>query len=235
MVLLPYKHMAKVKEREKAIELRVRGVSIADISTKLKVSKSTVSTWCKDIVLSAEAIQNIVSQSESKTTKALLCYTESLRATRQENIIKSKEVGKIKIGTLSDRDIYCIGLGIYWGEGYKKGSQEFGFSNSDVSMVTFYLRWLWVVFGVTKDQLILRVSINALHKSRIEIVEKFWSIHTGIPLSNFTRTSLIKTQSKKVYSNHNQHYGTLRIKVKRGTVMRREVMGAIEALATLDR
>jgi transcriptional regulator with XRE-family HTH domain len=227
MVLLPYKGMSKQKERESAQSFRQKGMSISDIATKLKVSKSTVSTWCKDIVLSEEAIEIITRTSKSKSTTSLLRYTESLRAKRQENILISYEVGKKKVGKLSVRDIYCIGLGLYWGEGYKRGSQEFGFTNSDPRMIVFYLLWLHTVFKVNNIDLIARVSINSAHQSRAEEVEKYWSRTTRIPRSQFTKISFLKSQSKKVYTNTENYYGTLRVKVRRGTTMRREVLGAI--------
>lgn len=223
--------MAKQKEREKAQLERQKGVSISDIAAQLKVSKSTVSTWCKDIALTTEAIEMIVRTSKSKSTTALLNYTESLRAKRQENILLANNIGKQKIGQLSKRDIYCVGLGLYWGEGYKRGSQEFGFTNSDANMIKFYLVWLKTVFKISPVDLIARVSINELHIYRAEEVEKYWSRITKIPSQQFTKMSFIKTQSKKVYANAEQYYGTLRIKVRRGTTMRREVMGAISEIS----
>ena len=88
--------MAKIKEREKALLIRSQGVSISDIARKIGVSKSTISMWCKDIVLSSEAISNISRRSESKSTESLLKYTESLRIKRQINttILKEKEKKK---------------------------------------------------------------------------------------------------------------------------------------------
>jgi len=59
MVLLPYKHKAKVIERKKAQTLRKAGINIKEISHKLKVGSSTVSLRCRDIVLSEPAIQKL--------------------------------------------------------------------------------------------------------------------------------------------------------------------------------
>lgn len=229
MVLLPYKHMAKILEREKAQEMRKSGVSISDIAKKFGVSKSTVSLWCRDIVLTETAIQKIVKDSKNKSTLGILRYTESLRIERQKNVDLDSKKGMNRLNKLSSRDILCIGLGLYWGEGYKKGSQEFGFTNSDPDMVRFYIKWLKVVFNVSSEDLILRISINELHKNRIKEVQKFWTQVTNISISQFTLPSYIKTQSKKVYENSNNHFGTLRIKVRRGTRMRREVLGMIKA------
>ncbi len=227
--------MAKILEREQALALRVEGTSISDIAAQLRVSKSTVSGWCRDIPLSAQAIQEIAKKSNRKSTNALLAYSESLRTERQERIDLSMNQGAKKLGTLSDRDVYCIGLGLYWGEGYKRGTQEFGFTNSDPAMIQFYLSWLSKCFGIRQSDLILRVSINQIHKDRTGEVERYWSDLTGVPRVQFTKTSLIKSRAKKVYSNRNGHYGTLRVKVRRGTERRREILGALRAAGEFAR
>lgn len=223
--------MAKIKERSLAQKLRGQGYSIGDISKKLLVSKSTVSGWCKDIRLSENTLKKIANRSQTKSTLALLRYSEERRNKRIRDTAESIKKGKNFLSTLNKRDIYCIGLGLYWGEGYKTGSQEFGFTNSDPRMIIFYIRWLETVFGISKDRLILRVGINAVHEHRVSEVESYWSKLTAIPKSQFTRSSLIRSKSKKVYKNTNKHMGTLRIKVSKGTALRREVLGAI---ATID-
>ncbi len=221
--------MAKFKEKNEAIKLRNKGWSIGDIAKKIAVRKSTVSMWCRDISLSDRAISEIAKKSKKKSTDALLHYSESVRIQRQLRTQESEHEGKKRLGQLSNRDIYCIGLGLYWGEGYKKGNQEFGFTNSDPQMVLFYLQWLQVVFGIEKCDLILRISINAQHALRVHEVERYWERLLGVSSESFTKVSLIKTMNKKVYNDQN-HMGTLRIKVKRGTSMRREVLGAIRSI-----
>jgi hypothetical protein len=223
--------MAKQYEKDIAQNMRRRGASISHIAKKLKVSKSTVSIWCKDITLSPSQIEHIAQTSKHHATLALLMASEKQRAVRMQNTNLATQKGKESVGTLTKRDIFMVGLGLYWGEGYKKGSQEFGFTNSDSAMILFYIEWLRSVFNIKTEDMILRVSINALHAHRINDVESYWSHLTGIPKTQFTKTSLIKTTSKKVYKNTEEHFGTLRIKVRRGTDLRRQVLGAISALS----
>jgi len=127
----------------------------------------------------------------------LMRYSESLRQQRIAATKISTQKGKDDLGSLSDRDIYCIGLGLYWGEGYKQGSQEFGFTNNDPQMITFYMKWLHVVFGVQTEDVILRVSINQLHVDRISEVETFWARHISVSQSQFTKPSFVHAVSKK--------------------------------------
>lgn len=223
--------MSKPFKKEQALEWRKNGKSISDIATELSVSKSTVSVWCRNVALSEKAIASIAKSGNAKATIALMRYSEEKRSQRQLAERGSAKKGAYRLGLLSDRDVYCIGLGLYWGEGYKTGSQEFGFTNSDPRMVLFYMRWLKVVFCIKKEDTILRISINQTHKHRIKEVEAYWSKLLSIPHSQFTKTSLIKSISKKIYKNEQVHMGTLRIKVRKGTNLRREILGAIAHIA----
>lgn len=223
--------MTKVTSHEKAIELRKRGNSISEIAQKLNVSKSTASHWCKEISLTDKQLVQIAQRSAHNSTLGLLKAAELKRRTRVQATIEAQILGKNDVGKLTKRDVCMVGLGLYWGEGYKKGSQEMGFTNSDPSMICFYIKWLHTCYGIESKDLILRVSINSQHSGRVKVVEEHWAKICEVPLKQFTKTSLIKVHSKKHY-NLSEHFGTLRIKIRRGTQLRRRVLGSISALAT---
>ncbi len=221
--------MAKQKEKFEALRLRNKGLSISAIAKAINVSKSTVSFWCKDISLTTEQIDKIALISKHHATSALLISSEKQRQARQEKIAEVQLKGKNKVGSLSNRDIYMIGLGLYWGEGYKKGNQELGFTNSDPQMIQLYLHWLNTAFAVHKERLIFRISINQSHSTRTDEVMKYWSDLLKVPTAQFTKTSLIKAKaSKQKYTS--KHYGTLRVKVRNGTMLRHEILGSIASL-----
>ena len=142
-------------------------------------------------------------------------------------------IGMRDMAKFSQRDLFVAGLALYWGEGYKGLSNELGFTNSDPAMIVFFLNWLSRIYGIKTDQLILRVSVNASHRHRVREIEKYWSRLAGVPLAQFTMTSLIKTAHKKVYTNKSEHFGTLRVKVRSGTDLRRRILGSIQKLKAL--
>jgi len=222
--------MTKPLLHQKAISLRTHGHSINFIAETLSVSKGTVSHWCKDISLSEKQLDLIARRSKHKATLSLLKASERQRMQRKAAIELATNHGKNDVGHISKRDMHMIGLGLYWGEGYKSGNQELGFTNSDPEMIVFYINWLCTIYKVSKKDLTLRVSINDQHAKRISQVHSYWSKATGIPQSQFTKISLIKNQSKKVYENLNTHFGTLRVKVRRGTEIRRRILGSISAI-----
>ena len=222
--------MTRLNEHEHALILRKQGESISSIAKSLMVSKGTVSYWCKDIVLTDKQIQLISERSKHHATLGLLRASEIQRSKRQHDIELATHEGQKDVAQLSRRDIFMVGLGLYWGEGYKKGNQELGFTNSDPAIIVFYIEWLTRIYGIKKKDLILRVSINIQHTKRVADVERYWSIITKIPNTQFTKISLIKSRTQKTCPNPEIHYGTLRVKVRRGTELRRKILGSISAL-----
>ena len=222
--------MALQQLKEKAHLLRSDGRSIGKIAKTLCISKSTVSYWCRDIVLSKLQLQVLAKRQRKGGALGRLRAAEQKRIHRIERVALDMKQGAQDVGTLSKRDIFILGLALYWGEGYKNGNEECGLTNSDPVILRAFIAWLKHIYSIERKDLIARVSLNEIHQTRIAAIEKHWSRILCIPRAQFTRTSLIKTKVQKIYSNPNQHFGTLRIKVRRGTSLRRRIMGSINAL-----
>lgn len=222
--------MARIQDRENVQALRRRGKSIKEISRDLGLSVSSVSYWCRNVILSSAQIRVLQERQRSAGLRAALKNAEKKRTVRIEKEKELLHLGKSEVGVLNKRELFLVGLALYWGEGYKNGNAELGFTNSSPEMILFILRWLRDIFGVKNESFILRVSVNEVHARRIKEIERFWSEKTVIPLLQFTKTSLIHTKSKKAYANAASHYGTLRVKVRRGTDLRRRILGGIEGL-----
>ena len=218
--------------KEKAFSLRLEGKSIREIALALRISKSTISHWCRDIVLSKNQLSLLAARQQRGGAIGRLRAAESKRADRIKRTAIELRKGAKELGTVSDRDLFILGLALYWGEGYKNGNSECGLTNSDPAIILTFIQWLENVYGVGRGDLIARVSINHIHHDRVSEVEKHWSDIINIPHSQFTSASLIKTSSKKTYADRDRHFGTLRIKVRRGTSLRRRIMGSINALAS---
>lgn len=225
--------MARFKEKIRAIGLRKKGESIGDIARKVNVSKSIVSLWCRDIALSKQQIDNLYSKMREGSFRGRMKFLEKIRKARKEETLLLKNEGIREIGKINKRDILVAGTALYWAEGTKSlNKEQLSISNSDPRMVTWILKWFKEIFDVTQDRFTIQIRINKIHRKRIREVENYWSKLTNIPLSQFTKTILIKVNARKVYSDNN-HYGTVRITVRRGTPLRRKIIGLIEGLAII--
>ena len=223
--------MAKIQEKIKAQELRRKGWSINEIAQKLSVSKSTTSVWCRDISLTPDQIKRLTEKQTSKSYEGRLKGLEKIRQKRLQEITLLRKEGIKEVNKLNKKEFFIAGIAMYWSEGYTAPvNYEVGFTNSDPKMILFMLKWFKRCCKVDHNRFSLRVGINEIHKNRIKKVEKYWSQLTKIPLSQFNKTSLKKAKIQKVYKNYNEHYGTLRIKVRRGTKLRRKIDGWIKGL-----
>ncbi len=79
----------------------------------------------------------------------------------------------------------------------------------------------------------MAAQLNIYPQQNNQKIKKFWSDLTGIPLQNFNK-SFIKPLNKE-YKKNNLYYGTIRIKVLKGTDMRIQTFGWIKkVMSNLD-
>ena len=227
--------MANITKKFRAQKLRQKGWSISEIAGKLEMHKSgSISKWCRDIILTPEQIERLAKKQESGSYKGRMKFLERIRKTRIKETARLRKEGIKEVGKLKKRDLFIGGIAMYWSEGFTSPSgEEVSFCNSDPKMILFMLKWFKEICGVSDDRVAIQIRINKIHKNRIKEVENYWSKLTGIPLSQFTKTILIKTKSKKIYPNYNSHYGTIRITIHQGTQLRRKINGWIEGLMKL--
>lgn len=216
--------MAKYEQRIKARRLRSAGKSIKWIAKYLGVSSGSASLWCRDIELTPKQIKNItiarIASGYAGRMKGAMMHKQR----RLDTIKKYQMAGSKDIGKLSKRELFLFGLGIYAGEGYKH-SKRAGVTNSDPAIIRCMMRWFREICLVSDECFSCEVGINEIHKSRVEIVEKYWSDITAVPLRYFTKTSLKKVVNKKVYPNGKDYFGVLAIRIRKSSDLEYKILG----------
>jgi hypothetical protein len=222
--------MAKSKEKIKAIALRKQGKSIKWIASELEVSPGSVSLWCRDVVLTEDQVSFLEKQGRDPHYGQRLVYAKTQQAKR---IMKTNELmkeGVREVGKLSKRELLLVGTALYWAEGYKKDSQV-GLGSSDPAMMKLYVKWLYDCFGLTKDDLLFRVTFNELHKYREKEIVSYWANVFQLTEDIFQKPFYQKAKWKKLYENPNDYYGVLRIRVRKSTDMLRKIKGYIQGMS----
>lgn len=210
-----------LKLKEKARKLRTTGLSYKEIGEVLKVSKSAARIWSKDIVLKKELKDKLYNKQISIITSGKFGSRER-RKKQVEDIIKfaEKEIG-LPIGFDTFR---LFGAAIYWAEGSK--TKHFAITNSDPKLIVFMVKWIDKVFGINPKE--IKAQLN-IHKEQSEVeIKKYWSKITDIPLLNFGKT-FIKPAGKN-YRKNKLYFGTIRIRILKGTDFRYRLFGWIDAL-----
>lgn len=213
--------------RDRVRAQRKMGASLNELTARFEIPKSTVQYWCRDILLSSSQLKRIA---EKQRTGGMFS-AEMLRKRRISITQQLFQEGISEIGPLSPREFFLVGASLYWAEGYRKGGGEFGFTNSDPKMIKFMIKWLETVCEIPKERICLRVCINAAYEKRYKPIQKFWVKAAKIPLDQFTKPTFIYVKNKKIYATPSKYYGTLRVKISKGTNFRRKLLGWIEGIA----
>lgn len=223
--------MAKSEIRLRARALRRKGVSVRQIAQDLMVAKSSVSWWVRDIPLS-EIQKAKLKFSEMSGKEKGLFKTIQIKRERRRGYVESFNLsGRTRLSKLTISELLVLGVGLYWAEGGKsEKNRRVEFCNSDPRMIKFLILWLELCFKVSKDEFRCIVGINQIHEARDQVVRKYWSEQTGIPLDQFRKTSLKKVTNSKVYENFESHFGTLTVLVTKSTKLYYEIMGLINGL-----
>jgi len=211
--------MARTKDKQKAIELRLKGYSYSQIKDELKISKSTLSPWLKNYPLSKERIEELTSKNERRI--------ENYRKTRQrqkEEILKKIYLEeKSKIFPLSKRDLFIAGLFLYWGEGAKTKDAETSLSNTDPVMAKFFIYWLENSLKINRNK--IKIKLHLYLDMNIEKEIDFWAKTLNIRHFQFNKPYIKNSNKSAITYKNGFNHGTCNITVGNAILIRRILMG----------
>ena len=227
-------NMSKSESRKLVQAFRRLGLSIKEIAAKCGVSASTVSLWCRDIILTEEQVRDLHGKMIDAGHRGRIIGAHMNRQKREESVVDCRKWAMNAINTVEKRDLFMIGIGIYWGEGSKSDRGNLSFVNSDPRMILLICRWLEIFFDVVRADLIPRISVNESHRNRHDQILNYWSNLLELPKSSFRRTIFIHSLQKKVYENRDEYYGLLILRVRKSTIIKRKILALLENIKNAD-
>ncbi|MGW3459024.1 helix-turn-helix domain-containing protein [Streptomyces olivaceoviridis] len=225
---------AKDDLRARARELRLQGWTYDRIEAELGCSRSSVSLWVRDLPRPERR-----RTPEEAAAIARKGWEEKLRI-RDEERQRTKEGAKRSIGGLSTRELFLVGVGLYWAEGGKDKPydrrENVVFVNSDPGMIRVFLAWLDLL-QVERERLRFTVMIH--EHADMGGAERYWADLVGADPSMFNKAALKKHNPKTVRKNTGDGYrGCLVIKVLKGADLYRRIEGSwygiVEAVHEAD-
>ncbi len=217
-----------LKQKLQARALRRKGLSYREILTHVNVSKSTIREWCKDTKLTKRQEKKLLLNRQFGQKKGSLVAAENKRQKRIKRTLEIQNQAKRKLGVISNRDKFLVGIALYVAEGDKSRDGHGGFSNADPRLIKFMIDWLLKFTGIPMIR--IRGAIWLHEELNEKSAKRFWSKLTGIPLDQFHKTYIAKnkTYSKKVRKNIHK-YGVFSIRFSDSDT-HRKIMGWIYAL-----
>lgn len=188
----------KLNEKFKAIELRREGYSYPKIAMSIGVSKSTLSRWLQNIVLTSQQKENLRNNSIS----ALYAHAKIQQRKRSERTKEIMNYGKKEFVALLKNPLFISGLLLYWAEGDKNQQERVKFTNSDQRMILLMMRWFREICNVPENKFRVALHIHNFH-IRHNVVG-YWSKITKIPKTQFHKPYVKETslgQRKNILYN----------------------------------
>lgn len=217
----------KILERNTARALRKNGMSMNEIIEKTGYSKSSVSGWTHDIILTksqrARLSQNGRSMESVERRRKSRLFNESIK--RQLFIDKAKK----DFSDLDQRDLKIIGSMLYWGEGGKTNRATARISNSNPILIKVMMRYFREICGVPNSK--FRASVHTFTHANIEKTINHWVKVSGIPKEHFYKP-YIKQSSASLNKRNTLPFGTLDIYVC-DTKVFLKTMGWIEKISEI--
>lgn len=215
--------------KEKAIQLRKHGFSYNLIAGKLGVSKSTLSSWLKEIPFTPnKEVWNRIKTGPLKSGRIR-------HNKRVKDISRIKKEAKKQLGEITERDLWMLGLGLYLGEG-SKTYEIVRIINSDPKIIKLAISWFKDICKLNNRN--ITVAIHLYPDNDIDKCLTYWSKNINIPLVQFRKTQIDRRIGKSSKKSRKLPYGTAHVTITSngnpdfGVNLHRRIMGWLES--TLD-
>lgn len=196
------------------------------ICEKLNLGKSTVANWTGSLPYTPnkEVIKRI---GLAKLKSSLFKQNQKRTEVNEMRDLAAKE-----LGSLTKRDLWLFGIGLYLGEGTK--SFEFvRVVNSDPQVIKIAIKWLKDICGLKNEN--FNPFLHAYPDNDIDKTINYWSKITGINKKQFGKTQIDRRSDKVTVKRNSLPYGTLHLHIRSngnkefGRRLHRRIMGWIEA------
>lgn len=204
--------------KEKACELRKQGLSYNEILQEIRVSKSSISLWCRDVPLT-KAQRKRLQEKRPQGMNGIIAIQKYFWRKRCEAF----DVGRALTRRFYNDPIFVGGLMLYWAEGSKSSSGA-EIANSDDRVIRFMVAWFEKFFGYQPES--LRIHMHLHSGQNEESMKEYWSQITGVPLMNFQK-SFVKPEGSG-YRKKILYHGTIKLRLKgRSTYALYTILGCI--------
>lgn len=198
--------MHHASSRQHAFRLRRDGYSYSYIASQTGLSKSTLSDWLADVPYHPNEHTRLA------IGRARAASGEKKTQIKQQSLLKARQEAENDINTLSKRDLFMFGIGLYLGEG-SKTANVVRVVNSEVDVIRLAIAW-FMSLGVLKNQ--FGVTLHLYPDSNVKKCLQFWSEATTIPLGQFAKPQIDRRRNKKSNKAGKLPYGTAHLSVKSG-------------------
>jgi len=222
-------YAGKLDLKLKAQFLRKKGLSVKEIQKKLRVLRSSVSLWVRDIQLNKKQLERLYLNKKTGALRGSIIGAKKKQREREDLTRKLITEGRKEVGNISTRDRFIAGIVMYFAEGDKKDG-HIGFCNTDPNAIRFMVDWIRKFCNLPKEK--LRGALYIHDDLDEKKAKKYWSELTGIPLTQFTKSYIAKNNLNRLRKKKHI-YGVFRVSTS-SVVLHRKLMGWINRVLDVE-
>lgn len=219
--------MTRVVDRRKVIELRKSGKTYSEIRRELGIPKSTLSNWLSKYPLTKEQLFSIEKAAKRNKDIAVERCRLTKQKKREKRLANVYNFQKKELLPLCLKEIYLVGLFLYWGEGSKSLKGAVSLSNTDPRVIKFYLFWL--IKGLEIPIKKIKILVHLYEDMEKERELNYWSKELNIPRIQFSKPYIKKSKRSDIDQKGFGH-GTCNVVICNVRLKEKIIMG-IQAIA----
>jgi AcrR family transcriptional regulator len=209
-------YRGKVEQHQQARELRALSWTLQEIADELGVSKSSVSTWVRDVEFEPRP-RNRGHPAGPK---------HPMRLKKEAELERCREEAEAWLRDMSDRDLAMFCLGLYAGEG-SKTEGALSMANTNPRYLRVLLAWLRDAFDLDESRLRARLYLH--DGLDLDQATRHWSEVLDVPPEQFHKAYRAVPDSSIRSRKHPRGCATI---VYSSSLFHRRVMAMIEAVAS---
>lgn len=206
--------------------MRKRGFSYSEIQSSIQISKSTLSSWLREVKLSDFQLERL----QKKRNEIARRNAQKRIFDLAHKITEIKNSAAENIGAISKRELWLMGLMLFWQD--KKNKKALQFTSADPQTILFFLKWLRDIGKIKENEMGFDIFISKEKKEEIHRAVVYWSKLTGFRQIYFNTAYYLQTFPKKGIRKISTRapYGYLRIRVKASSMLARQIAGWVRGI-----
>jgi hypothetical protein len=219
--------MARVIDRQKAIDLRKQGKTYGQIKHELGITKSTLSDWLSKYPLSERQLKLLGNNKKNSRQIAIEKTIIAKQKKHKQRLNEAYQIEKKRWKFLTKEEIELAGIFLYWGEGAKLINGPISLNNTDPQVLKFTLYWLTYALEIPKAK--IQVFLHLYNDMDIKKEMEYWSRELKMPLKQFAKP-YIKESSRLGLTQKGFGHGTCGLRIS-SILQKEKIMMAIKAIS----
>ncbi|HAS84495.1 MAG TPA: hypothetical protein DCS23_00245 [Candidatus Yonathbacteria bacterium] len=187
-------------DKDQAINLRKLGKSYEEISSKLRVPKSTLSAWFSSSGWSQKIKEdlNIIAR---KNNTVRIEDLNKIRGKHLERLYyQARQEALEEFNILKYHPTFVAGVMLYWGEGDKLSPHRVSLTNTDPAMIKIFMAFLKEVCGIREMK--IKAWLLLYPDLQEADCKKYWVKEAGLQKITFNKSIYIDGRHKTKRLGH---------------------------------